>query len=143
MAIDSTIKAAYLEELRFAKRQQWAVAIAAITLIAGAFHIAHNIKEPLLICWETLGITLLVCGVAGGGCWLLWKLQHHLRRIRLHIDPLDKTPFLRGSEVAFGLGFALIISAVAVSYSLWRELLELDCAVAILCLINAPMPPFI
>jgi hypothetical protein len=38
-----------LEEIRFAKKQQWAVAIAAITLIAGAFHMAHTVKQPLAL----------------------------------------------------------------------------------------------
>jgi hypothetical protein len=36
--LTDTIKAALLEELRFAKERQWAVAIATITFIAGAFH---------------------------------------------------------------------------------------------------------
>ena len=36
-----TIKAAYLEELRFAKRQQWAVTTAVIALIAGAYSMAQ------------------------------------------------------------------------------------------------------
>ena len=47
--LPDTIKAALLEELRFAKRQQWQVAIAAITLIAGAFYLVDKAKQPLLV----------------------------------------------------------------------------------------------
>jgi hypothetical protein len=117
--LTDTIKAALLEELRFAKRQQWGVAIAAIPLIAGAFHIADTAKPELLL-WEKGVVTALVLIVGGVGCWLLWKLQDHLRRTRLEIDWYDRTAFWRGSEVAIGLGVALIISAIVASWSLWR-----------------------
>jgi len=43
----------HLQELRFAKERQWAVAIATITFIAGAFHMAHTLNEKLPLCrWE-------------------------------------------------------------------------------------------
>jgi hypothetical protein len=80
MEMEAPIKTAYLEELRFAKRQQWAVTIAAITLIAGAFHIAN--LDPPLHPWEKVAATILVTGVAVGGIYLLYKLQRHLRRSR-------------------------------------------------------------
>jgi hypothetical protein len=35
-----------LEELRFAKKQQWSIATSAVTLIAAIFEIAHVIEEP-------------------------------------------------------------------------------------------------
>jgi hypothetical protein len=41
--ITDTIKAAYLEELRFAKRQQWTVTAAVVALIAGAY----SVVQPL------------------------------------------------------------------------------------------------
>ena len=43
----------HLQELRFAKERQWAVAIATITFIAGAFHMAHTLNKKLpLRRWE-------------------------------------------------------------------------------------------
>jgi hypothetical protein len=111
--LTDTIKAAYLEELRFAKRQQWQVAIAAITLIAGAFYLVDKAKQPLAL-WQISVITFLIAVVAAGGCCLLWKLQLHLQDTRLVIDTFDRNAFWRGSEVAIGLAAALIISAVVV-----------------------------
>jgi hypothetical protein len=118
-APEATIEAARLEEIRFAKRQQWAVAIATITFIAGAFHIAHTVQHRLA-CWEKVVATILVVGVLSGGCWLLFRLQDHLCRTRLLIDWRDKNPWWRGTDVLFGLVIALIISAGAVCYSFWR-----------------------
>jgi hypothetical protein len=83
MARDATIEAAGLEELRFAKRQQWAVAIATLTFIAGAFHMAHNVEPPLAF-WEKFVATQLISIVAIGGSYLLFKLQFHLRRSKRH-----------------------------------------------------------
>jgi|SRR6516165_866595 hypothetical protein len=117
MATDA-IEAARLEELRFAKRQQWAVAIATITFIAGAFHMAHSVK-PLLEPWEKLTATILVSIVAIGASVLISKLQCHLYRTRKNIDPNDKS--LRGLDVAIGLVLVLVISAIAVCYSMWRD----------------------
>src|SRR5262249_54699209 len=43
----------HLQELRFAKERQWAVAIATITFIAGGFHMAHTLNKKLpLHRWE-------------------------------------------------------------------------------------------
>jgi hypothetical protein len=116
--VADTTKVAYLEELRFAKERQWTVAIAAITFIAGAFHMAHTVKPPLAP-WEKLVATGLIGIVGVGACWLLWEFQRHLHDTRLAIDGSDSTPW-RGSNVVIGLGFALLISAAAVSWSLWR-----------------------
>jgi hypothetical protein len=117
MATD-TIEAARLEELRFAKRQQWAVAIATITFVAGAFHMAHNVEPAPNLC-EKLVTTILVSIASIAGSAMIVKLQYHLRTTRLAIDPNDSTPW-RGLDVVIGLIIALIISAAAVCYSLWR-----------------------
>jgi hypothetical protein len=117
---DPAIEAARLEELRFAKRQQWAVAIATITFIAGAFHMAHTVKPPLAL-WEKHAVTVLVSIVAVGGSALLFKLQGHLRDTRLVIYTSDTSPWWRGADIIIGLATVLIISAIAVCYSLWRD----------------------
>jgi hypothetical protein len=58
-----------LEELRFAKQQQWAVAIATITLMAGAYHVVDTVKTPLDP-WEKHLVTFFVLAVALGGSYL-------------------------------------------------------------------------
>jgi len=40
--MEAPVRAGYMEELRVGKRQQWAVAAAAIALIAGASHLAKS-----------------------------------------------------------------------------------------------------
>ena len=115
---EAAITAARLEELRFAKRQQWAVAIATITFIAGAFHMAHTVKQPLAL-WEKHAITIFVSIAGIAGIAMIFKLQYSLRNTRLDINRDDKNPW-RGLDVVLGLVIALIISAAAVCYSLWR-----------------------
>src|SRR5262249_28656779 len=107
-----------LEELRFAKQQQWAVAIATITLMAGAYHIVNTVKAPLGP-WEKHLVTFFVLAVALGGSYLVYRLQRHLRDTRKRIDPDDPNPW-RGLYVVIPLMGALIISAIAVCYSFWR-----------------------
>jgi len=112
-----TIKAAYLEELRFAKRQQWAVTIAVVTLIAGAYSIVQSLGP-----WEKHVAIRLIWIVVAGSWYLLCSLQCHLRNTRLAIDPNDPNPLLRGADVVIGMVGATIISAGAVCYSLlWRD----------------------
>ena len=118
LGMDSTTKAAYLEELRFAKRQQWAVTLAIIAFIAGAFHMAHSAK-PLLGSGEKHAVAGFILFVVVGGSWLLYKLQGHLRNTRLLIDPDDTSPW-RDAYIAIAMVVVLIISAIAVCYSLWR-----------------------
>jgi hypothetical protein len=112
------IRAAHMEELRFWKKQQWAVAGAAIALIAGAIPLSQNMKP--LACWEKAVASLLVLSVAGGGGWLIWRLQKSLRDTRLVLYPTDPDP-KRGKDVVIVLWGALLISAVAVIYSVWRS----------------------
>jgi hypothetical protein len=116
--MDGTIRAAYLEELRFAKRQQWAVAIATLTFIAGAYTITKDINPPLGR-WEKNAVWALVSAAAVAGSYLPLKLDCHLRRTRLAIDQSDRT--YRGLDISIGLAIALLISAGAVCYAIWRD----------------------
>jgi hypothetical protein len=118
MAVDTKV---LLEELRSAKERQWAVAIATITFIAGAFHMAHTLDDKVpLRHWEQVAATILVSIVGLGGVRMLYKLQGHLHATRLRIDPNDEHAWKRGLEVVRGLMCILIISAIAVCYSFWR-----------------------
>ena len=75
--VTDTIKAAYLEELRFAKRQQWTITAAVVAFIAGAY----NVVKPLGP-WDKVVATILVTTVVVAGIWWLFDLQSHLRRCR-------------------------------------------------------------
>jgi hypothetical protein len=112
-------KMEFLDELRFAKRQQWAVTAAAIALIAGIYHIADNADPPLRD-WEQHLAAFLVLVVAAGGIAMLFKLQGHLKRARLEFDKKDVRPYRRGLDVVIALTTAIAVSAIAVCYSFWR-----------------------
>ena len=116
--LTDTIKAALWEELRFAKRQQWAVTAAVITFIVGAY----NVVKPLGPC-EKVAATILITSMVFGGIYWLFDLQRHLRNTRLAIDRWDIDARSRGLEIVYGMVVALIISAIAVCYSFWRDLI--------------------
>jgi hypothetical protein len=116
--MEAPIKAGYMEELRFGKRQQWAVAAASIALIAGAFHMADGAKP--LACWEKWAASILVSIVAVGGIGLILSLQNHLASTRRVLDRFDNKAWRRGMSVVIGIATAMLMSAVAVAYSLWR-----------------------
>lgn len=107
-----------LEELRFAKTQQWRIAAAAITLLAAIFAVAHSLHPLSTV--EKVVTTVLVTLVGVFGSIFLFSLQKHLRRTRLRINEKDSEAWLRGAEVLAALVAAVIISAIVVVYSLWR-----------------------
>jgi hypothetical protein len=107
---------AYLEELRFAKRQQWYVAASTVGLDAGVLTALRGLQ---LDCIEKSVITFFVVGIAFGSVWLLWKLQNHLRDTRLTLNSDDANPLTRGMEIVVALAVVVFLSAVAVIYLLW------------------------
>jgi hypothetical protein len=63
--------------------------------------------------------TFFIALVAGFGVYFLWKLQHHLKRVRLVLDPTDKNPLLRGVDIALVLSGIVVVSALVCFYFLW------------------------
>ena len=104
------------EELRFAKKQQWYVATSAVTLLGAIFAIARVTKLNLI---EKHAATFLATLVAVFGVYFLWKLQHHLKRVRLELGTTDKSPLLRGVDLALVLSGIVVVSALVVVYFLW------------------------
>ncbi len=119
--LTDTIKAALLEELRFAKRQQWTITAAVVALIAGAYTIA--VDKQSLDPWERAVAAILVVVVVVAGIYWLCDLQRHLYRTRLVIDRWDPDPWWRGSEIVNGMAGAMIIIAIVVCYLLLRDLI--------------------
>jgi hypothetical protein len=66
-------RAARLEELRFAKKQQWYIATSALTLLAAIFGIAHVIK-PTTLDEKKVG-TVFVVLIVWFACEFLRQLQ--------------------------------------------------------------------
>ncbi len=101
------------EELRFAKKQQWAVAAAVVTLLGAVYGLAHsavpNDKEKVLL---TVVITL----IANTGCSILVSLQRYIHTTRLELEPRDRDALIRGAGIAAALIGVIILSAIGVLY---------------------------
>jgi hypothetical protein len=131
---EATIKAAYLEELRFAKRQQWTITAAVVAFIAGAYSVTH---QSLDFCWEKVVAAGLIWIVVGFSIYWLFDLQDHLHRTRLIIDPYDATARHRGLEIVYGMAGALILSAIVVCFLLFHDMPE--CGLGVWTLLIPPL----
>jgi hypothetical protein len=136
--LPDTIKAAYFEELRFAKRQQWTITAAVVALIAGAY---ASDKVQSLAPLEKAVATILVIAVVVGGIYWLFDLQRHLYRTRLIIDRWDPDPWWRGGELVSGMAGVMVLSGVVVCYLLLRDGAYRSLLRMCLALINLAMLP--
>jgi drug/metabolite transporter (DMT)-like permease len=115
--MSDTMKAALMEELRFAKRQQWHIAAAAVALLGATFAISTGMDRPL----EKVVATVLVTLVAAIGAAFLWSLQKHLHRVRTQLNPKDEKAW-RGTVSVMGVLIGVLaVSALVVLYWLWRD----------------------
>ena len=113
---DPVTRAAQVEELRFAKRQQWSIAASALTLLAAIFGIAQAIKPNF---GERIAATVLIVCVVGFADAYLYQLQSHLRRTREFLDPIDRDAWLRGVDIVRVLAGTVFVSGLIVAYLLW------------------------
>jgi hypothetical protein len=103
-----------LDELRFAKRQQWSIAAAAMALLGAIFGVAHTM-DPLGPGEKAVAAIFALCvGIAA--CWHLVSLQNHLARTRRLIDEKDEDAWWRGGTVLWSLVVVVAISALTVVY---------------------------
>jgi len=116
-------RAARLEELRFAKRQQWYIATSAVTLLAAIFGIAR-VTEPTKLDEKKVG-TVFVAFIVHFAWRFLRRLQDHLEQTRKQLDPNDPTPWWRGVDILAVLAGIVVVSGLVVVYYLWRHDLPL------------------
>jgi len=105
-----------LEELRFAKRQQWSVATLAVTLLAAIFAIAHGTH---LTNYEKDIATAFAVVIGACSFYLLIRLQDHLEDVRKVLNQNDKKAWARGVDVLFVLCGAVAISVAVVIWYIW------------------------
>ena len=103
-----------LDELRFAKRQQWSIAAPALALLGAIFGVAHTMNP--LGPWEKAVAAIFALCVGIAASWHLVSLQTHLARTRRLINEKDEDAWLRGSSVLWSLVVVVAISALAVVY---------------------------
>ncbi|HUL88144.1 MAG TPA: hypothetical protein VLU23_08175 [Pseudolabrys sp.] len=104
-----------MEELRFAKKQQWTIATAAMTLLAAIYAVGHG--EGLTGAEKIIAAALITL-VASVSAQFLISLQKHIRQTRIDYDKSDPNPTFRGIGFVCGLIGTIIISAVVVLYFL-------------------------
>jgi len=107
-------RAQWFEELRFAKKQQWAVAAAAVTLLAAIFALQHSVGDPTPA--EKTVLAVVITLVAALGCSFLVMLQKHIRETRLLLNRSDSDAALRGVGIIGALIGVVIVSALGVLY---------------------------
>ncbi len=103
------------EEIRFAKKQQWYVATACITLMAALFTLADKIHPNQC---EKLIAALLLVAIAFFVIINLLALKKHIACTRPQ-DDSDRER--RGAWIPLSLAGAVVLSALAVGYVIiWR-----------------------
>jgi hypothetical protein len=103
------------EEVRFAKKQQWAVATAAVTLLGALYALADRAHPGDK---EKIALSVVITLIAILSCSFLVDLQRHLKTKRLELDPADKDPFLRGGAIIGALCGVIILGAFTILYVL-------------------------
>src|SRR5215831_15084440 len=99
-------RAARHEEIRFLKRQQWAVTTAGVVLF-GAF--LAIIRNHDMSGWCAV---LLIVVAVGAGCFFLDDLQDGLAGVRRALDPNNPNPRERGEDI-LRLHKAILVSSAA------------------------------
>jgi uncharacterized membrane protein len=116
---DKIDRAAWHDEARFLKKQQWAIATAGVLLLAGLLAAIRNLHLTALD--RFLAVVLIAIGVYVG--WLfLDELQYDLARFRRLLDPSDRDVTVSGRKILHLLKFMLVVSALVV---VWAVLFKL------------------
>jgi hypothetical protein len=114
-ATDDRDRPQWFEELRFAKKQQWAITTAAVTLLAAVYALQRSV-DPGIGSKEKVVVVVAVVLIATFGCIFLFTLQKYIRDTRLRLDRTDKDALLRGVSIVGVLSGVVILSAGCVLY---------------------------
>ena len=136
---DKIDRAAFHEEVRFYKRQQWAVATAGVALLGA---LLATVRGERLEVWEkSCAVFFIVAGICAGG-YFLDDLQSALARVRRRLDPSDPAGLVsrwpcwrhflavvrrrpdattRGFDIVCLHKGILVVSAVVVIWALFKD----------------------
>jgi hypothetical protein len=110
-------RAAKHEEVRFLKKQQWAVAAAGVILLGG-FLATMRSEQMHVTPWEKiLAVTLVAAGV-WAGWFFLDDLQKGLANVRLDMNPNDHDAWTRGLRIVRLHKGILVASALVVVWAI-------------------------
>jgi hypothetical protein len=116
---DKIDRAAQHEEVRFLKKQQWAVAAAGVVLLGGLLAAVRN--EHLTPLDRFLAVMFIAVGI-WAGWFFLENLQDGLAQVRRSLDPSDHDAATRGREIVNLHKLILIGSGLIV---VWMVLFKL------------------
>jgi hypothetical protein len=112
-------RAARHEEVRFLKRQQWAVTTAGAALLGAFLAVIRNGSGHMVSGWGKYFAIVPIVVLVWAGWYFLNKLQDGLGAVRLQLDPCDPNPFTRGDDILRLHKFVLLISAVVVGVAIF------------------------
>jgi uncharacterized membrane protein len=116
---DKIDRAAWHEEVRFLRKQQWAIATAGVILLGALLATIRNMHLTVLD--KFLAVVLIAVGVYAG--WLfLDDLQYSLADVRRWLDPADRDAATRGREIMHLHKFVLVASALVVAWAVLFKL---------------------
>jgi hypothetical protein len=105
-------RAAWHEELRFYKKQQWAVATAGVILFGGLLTIARNVRITAL---DKFLVLILIALAVSAGWFVLDHLQESVGRLRRALDPTDTA--IHGREILSFVKSILFASGLVVAWA--------------------------
>jgi hypothetical protein len=100
-----------IKEVRFYKKQQWAVATAGVVLL-GAF--LATIRDVRMTALDKFLAVMLIAGGVYAGWFFLDSLQCGLAKVRRRLDPSDSDAVTRGRDISALHKSVLVASALVV-----------------------------
>ena len=110
-------RAAFHEEVRFYKKQQWAVATAGVVLLGAFLATVSDVHMKALD--KFLAVVLIALGVCAGG-YFLDSLQTGLADVRSRLDPSDHDAAIRGRDIMNLHKAILVGSALVVVWAVFK-----------------------
>jgi hypothetical protein len=116
---DKIDRAAFHEEVRFYKRQQWAVTTAGVILLGA---LLATIRNAHLTRLDRAFAVVLIAGGVWAGWYFLESLQCALGTVRRRLDPSDRDAATRGRDILTLHKLILVASALVVGYGVLFKL---------------------
>ena len=116
---DKIDRAAQHEELRFYKKQQWAVTTAGVVLLGAFLTAVTNVRITAL---DKFFAVILIFLVACAGWFVLENLQEDIVKVRRALDPADRDAAIRGREILSLHKCILVATAVVVGWAVLFKL---------------------
>ena len=116
---DKIDRAAQHEELRFYKKQQWAVSTAGVVLLGAFLTAVGNVRITAL---DKFFAVILIFLAACAGWFVLDNLQEGIVKVRRALDPADRDAAIRGREILSLHKCILVATAVVVGWAVLFKL---------------------